>query len=554
MVVKRVLMAAACLLAAAGPSRAQVPVRTPVAKPKLLCDQVTTVADPKLEGGGVALSVRAEPPTFVAGASLQILQGSSVVATPWSGDLPSGAATPIVWDGRDALGKWLDTGSYTMRVQAAGVVTVELPLHLVRLGIREMEFQDSLGSNNEFPMVYFRKSGTYQFYATPAIHEYLNVQEAGELADLDMNNGDPRSVVPVHTATDMPVMEGANYDDDRYNYPLAYVQGSAPRVEVTFGSSACSKAGVAISPGYPVPGHEIRLQAWVASQVVASSAPIQPGGTALLDLVPLPSHLSRSEVEIEWKWQTRSGESAPWSDILGSTKTTHRFYTLLGEPNFKANPNGTQYAGPWVEVCEYMTTWAQALGLFPADAATLTQTHVQGFFGQTSGIPAALEGVKYDAGPLGGDSGSNRYFSSSTWRINLSSWLNNHAGGPFVNCSDNMGATTTMLSMLGVDNVRPMRLGGMTLKAIWGIGAPAYTTNLWGSGSHGFSYHHIVTDDNAQTVSDTCMQLDEDGTPGATPGIPGWNHRRPWLGIGGYRDLSAYNTVSYSLETLPGLY
>ena len=54
-------------------------------------------------------------------------------------------------------------------------------------------------------------------------------------------------------------------------------------------------------------------------------------------------------------------------------------------------------------------------------------------------------------------------------------------------------------------------------------------------------------------VIDTCMQLDEDGNPGSTPGIPGWNVDRPWAGIGGYDDLSSYNPVSTTLELLPGL-
>ena len=85
--------------------------------------------------------------------------------------------------------------------------------------------------------------------------------------------------------------------------------------------------------------------------------------------------------------------------------------------------------------------------------------------------------------------------------MDLSHLLNQHAKGVFVNCTDNMGATTTMLSMLGVPNLRPVYLGPMNLKAIWGIGAPDYTTDLWGTGNHGFNYHHIVTDDDAATVA-----------------------------------------------------
>ena len=110
----------------------------------------------------------------------------------------------------------------------------------------------------------------------------------------------------------------------------------------------------------------------------------------------------------------------------------------------------------------------------------------------------------------------------SGYTMRLARLLNGHALGVYFNCSDNMGATTTMLSMMGIDNVQALRLGPMTLNAIWGIGAPAYTTDLWGPGSNSFSYHHIVTRDAGTTVIDSCLQVDEDGTPGSTPGVPGW--------------------------------
>jgi hypothetical protein len=92
----------------------------------------------------------------------------------------------------------------------------------------------------------------------------------------------------------------------------------------------------------------------------------------------------------------------------------------------------------------------------------------------------------------------------------------------------------------------------MTLRSIWGIGSPGYTTDLWG-GSHGFSYHHIATRDDGLHVIDSCMQLDEDGNPSSVPGVPGWNHDRLWDGPGGYDDLSATNTVTKTLQALPGL-
>jgi hypothetical protein len=153
---------------------------------------------------------------------------------------------------------------------------------------------------------------------------------------------------------------------------------------------------------------------------------------------------------------------------------------------------------------------------------------------------------------MGGDGGANHYFIASQHRIELSDLLNNHANGIYLNCSDCAGSTSTMLAMLGVDNVQLVHLGSMTLKAIWGIGCPAYTTNLWGGGGHGFSYHKIITRDAAVHVSDACMCLDEDGSPQTTPGIPGYNCDREWEGVpSGYEYLSAYNQVTRTVQALP---
>jgi hypothetical protein len=206
-----------------------------------------------------------------------------------------------------------------------------------------------------------------------------------------------------------------------------------------------------------------------------------------------------------------------------------------------------------VEVAEYWYQWHQKLAIPITSEAACVETHVKGFFGQNAGIPTAIEGMVYDAFPLGGDGGATHYHNTATSNMGLSALLNGHDLGEYFNCTDNMGATTTMLSMMGVKNVRPIRLGSMTLRAIWGIGAPGYTTDLWGGGSHGFSYHHIVTRDDAIHVIDSCMQLDEDGDPNTTPGTLGWNNDRTWAGPGGYENLSASNPVSKTLETLPGL-
>jgi hypothetical protein len=543
----------ALLTAAARGQGDRAPIPPQVQDVVLVLDSAPRIADPKLAGGDVIVSFHVQPVGAKVSASLEILSSGALIDTVWSGTLEGGAAsTQVAWDGRNTAGQWCDTGAYTIRISGPGAAKAERPLHVVRLGITELEAQDSPAGNDEWPMVYFMKGASYQHYATPAIHEYLNVAELGEISDLDLDNGDPRPVAAVHTATDEPALEGNEYEDDRYNYPLAYIRGASPRIELTMGDSATSAAGRAMTAGYPVAGFELRTAVRQDGGAPIYTAPITPGGTSLVDLATLPNEVLRVDTDLDLSWQYRAVGGSAWSDVAGATTIPLRIYTLLAEPNFASGAAGTAYAGPWVEVAEYITSWKATLGFPASNERELTEVHVQGFVGQNGGIPTAIEGVLYDAFPLGGDGGATHYFNSNVWGMNLSALLNSHAKGVYVNCTDNIGATTTMLAMMGVDNMRPLRLGPMQLKAIWGIGAPGYTTNLWGGGSHSFSYHHIVTNDDGVTVSDTCMQLDEDGDPTTTPGVPGWNHHRSWADVGGYDDLSSYNSTSWTaLQSLP---
>jgi len=514
--------------------------------------EATRVADPKLAGGNVRLAFRLQAAGTSAGAVAEVRANGALVKTLWSGTLVGGAApTQVVWDGRDANGARCATGSYALSVHGPGLMAQQLPLDLVRLGVTEIEAQDSPAGDDEFQMVYFKKGTAYGFYATPAIHEYIDVARSGELSDLDLDDGEPRPVVMVHDGTAEPVMDGANYDTSTFNYPLAYVRGTVPRLELTFGASATAVGGAVMDVGYPLQGVELRVHCAQGTTILGADQ-VMPGGTALVDLGPLANDVGREDRLVTFRFQARVAGELAWREIPGAQTIPLRFYTLLDAPRFKNGATSAQYAGPWVEVAEDFASWKSTLGLPAANQHDLTNVFVHGFFGQNGGIPTPIENVKYDTVTLGGDGGATHYFNFSNSNMRLSRLLNNHALGRFVNCSDNMGAATTMLSMLGAQHMRPVRLGFMDLRALWGIGAPGYTLDLWG-GSHAFSYHHIVTDDDAVSVSDTCMQLDSDGNPLALPSTIAWNVQRPWAGIGGYNDLAADNVVTKSLEQLPGL-
>lgn len=548
---------AACTLAAvAGSAFGQAHTQSPgQVRMAIHPDGHDRIFDPKIIGAGAVASFHLSGGGSVA-AKAEVHGPAGMLKPVWSGILVGGAPpTQITWDGRDAVGDYVDTGDYVLRVgaQTGGGPVLTLPITVVRLGVTEIEFQESGAADEEWQMVYFMKgSSDGVFYATPAVHEYLNTGKIGEVSDLDLDDGDPRPPVPRHFGTAEPVMDGINYETERYNYPVAYLAGATMRLEATVGATGTSASGVPMPAGYPVPGYDLRLVATYQDGTSAASGPIQPGDSVTLDGPDVPAAAGRSGLGIDWSWQYAPAGTGAWTDVPGAATTAHRVYSLIAAPKFKAGATGTQYTGPWVEMAEYFAYWKQKLGTDTTTEDGVVETFVKGYFGQNGGIPEAIEGVVYDTNVLGGDGGATHYFQTFGSNMDLSALLNAHAKGVYVNCTDCMGGTTTGISMLGVADVRPVRLGPMTLKAIWGIGAPDYTTALWGT-AHSFSYHHIVTRTDGFDVIDTCMQLDEDGSPGSTPGLPGWNADRLWGGIGGYDDLSSYNTVSKTLELLPGL-
>ncbi|HKE01239.1 MAG TPA: hypothetical protein VKE69_09535 [Planctomycetota bacterium] len=512
------------------------------------------VADPKLAGGSIPVRYRLEGPAATASVVIEIFRGIDPVATLYGGTEAIGSAIhEHVWDGKWTDGKFADPGAYVVRVSATPTGGAEahadLALSLVRLGITEIAAQSSGSTTNEWPLVYYKKGGAYGFFATPQIHEYLNVADAGQVSDLDLDDGSARPPVPVHLDLASPPLEGTIYEDDAYNFPLCYAASSQPALQVRFGSTGTSMLlNGSIGAGFPVDGVDLRVVASDGAGDWTPSGPIAAGDSATITGPALPGSVARTDRTVVFRWQWKEGSSA-WRDVPGSLPIALRFYTVLGTPLFAPGATGTAHAGPWVEVVDTMVSWSQALGVDPSDEAHLVEVGIRGFFGQTGSLTTAIKGVCYDCPSMGGDGGANHYFNAGTKYVALSKLLNAHASGKYVNCSDVASSTSSMLSMLGVANLHMLRLGAMSLNAIWGIGTPGYTVNLWGTG-HSFSYHHIVTRDGGTNVSDACMWVDEDGSPGSLPGTPGINVDRPWTS---YMPLAATNSVTKTLDILPKL-
>lgn len=553
------LLLSASLLAADGEQTGCAGIRV-VGVTHLSPGHCPRVADPKLDGGGIPVSFTLLRDDLIDAEyhlRVNVTRENRVVRQLANSRIP-GSRKPVDlwWDGKDFLGRFVAPGEYAVRVRAerlGEVYELDYQVNIVRLGITEIEALPYNG-NEEWQMVYFRKGSQYAFYATPAIHEYLNIARDGEVSDLDLDDGAPRPAVAVHTVTASPVLDGSsNYDTQSYNYPLCYLMNSRPRFQVTMGDTCTLANGAPAWCGYPVRGVQIRCLADdEAGFWESGAAGISPGESYLFNGPELPDLACRTDRTVTWYWQYRVFGDGTWTDVPGVTQTQHRFYSIVDQPYWPSGVSGTQYAGPWVEVADYLSTFADELEINPVDQALALKAFVRGYFGQEGQLATAIEGVVYDCYSMGGDGGATHYYSFPQDNVALSRLLNNHANGVFVNCSDVAASCSVMLGMLGVQNVRMVYLGTMYLRAIWGIGCPDYTLDLW-SGGHGFAYHHIMTRDNGVHVSDACMWLDEDGDPDSLPGTPGYNTDRPWSGKNGYNDLSATNNVSQTLDSLPDI-
>jgi hypothetical protein len=516
----------------------------------------TRVVDPKLGQGQVELTFKGHTRSFGATARISVRRGGQLVhvidpAFP----VGRGGLRRCTWDGRAAAGV-VAPGAYEVVVEAPGSPALVFPVQVMRLGLRSIAVSASQ-PGAEWQMVYYKRQNGYGYYATPALHEYLNRDDVGEVSDLDHNDGSPRQPVLPHADVRQPALEGASYEDDRYNYPVALLGGASPVFRATLGSVSMSSSGVLGGPGYPASG--LRLKARVVDDLQrewsVAGGDVVPGLAFSVQGPSLPLGLGRHELELTWSFLCSSDGGATWQPVAGSFLTEHVLYTLPGAPVFAPGAVGTQHAGPWVDVIDRIAGWGDRLGVSTVDAGGVMTALGLGFHGNYGAQTAAIEGVVYDSFLLGGDGGASHYYTgvAPSHGVQLSRLLDGARNGPFVNCSDCASAMAAMAAMAGVANVRLMRLGAMPLKAIRGIGASGYTLDLWGGvAMHAFSYHHVVTRDDGVSVSDVCLTVDEDGDPLQLPGMPGHNIDRPFAGgAGSYTQLVTAGPVSWSLESVP---
>ncbi len=500
-----------------------------------LSDDTTRVADPKLPGGGASISFKLMQ-NGNANVIVEVLDESGRVVATVSQQAIHGQNEQInlFWDGRNETGDFVDLGVYSIRIrEAAGqFAAVQYKLHVIRLGIVEVAALESVRGNDEFQMVYFMQGDEFRFFLTPSTHEFSLGAGANSVSDLDLDNGDPRPIPPIHEATNRPVMDGSGLATAGYNYPLCYQRDATPRLRITMGKSATSASGVSSQTVFPAGGHEIRLQAGLGTAVLSTSPPIGGNRMVVIDGPRLPTSVTRIDHQIGFSWQYHVPETGRWVTIPGSLLIPLRFYTVLRGPQFEGERNGNQYKGPWVEVADHFFDWSRMAQQPIQDDHDLIFAFVKGFFGQSTHATQPFENIAYDP--------QTEFAKNGT--LDLSRLLNGDGNVRFANCVDVMATTLAMLSMMGAENLKGFATGGMDLRAVRAIGTPNYSLDLFGiAHSHSFDVHCVVSADNGATIIDACLQVDEDGNPDALPGMPGWNIKREFAGPQGYDILSSSN-------------
>lgn len=453
--------------------------------------------DPKLEATDwEAISRVTGSGTY--SATLTVRRGNTRVATLISSATRTrGRTYRDSWDGMDSSGDVVPPGTYSVRLED-GSARHEQTLHIVRLGVRSVTF---LG-DDRVPLAYHRvagASGGVLPLDTLGAAWTLNLS-AHSAGCLDASTGRALSGAAPWQGLDAPPRTSSGSVRQRgRSLPVAYVQGSTPRVRLLLGDSA-SDSGSEVACGYPISGQPLRVVVSVGGSPTDASGEVTPGGQATVDLGSLPRGVGKRSLSLRLTFQVRQGGA--WQDVPGFQETRHTIYTVIAKPSTTMLPDGT----PWVAGLDLVSGWA---GGNATSWSAVLDACVRGVNGS---------GLRYDV-----NYGAPAYTQGSVledpW-LDLESFLDGHGNGEIVNCLDCAGLVSKLAAQAGVDSNVVIIGYNFDLNWLRGIGWQSFTHSLFG-GSHGFSYHAVASGDRGRTVHDACLSVDDDSRPWSAPHTEG---------------------------------
>ncbi len=455
--------------------------------------------DPKLEGASLDVRTRVDGAGAYTATLSVVDRAGRVVRTLVQGvQRQAGTDHVDAWDGRDPGGRFVATGTYTLRLEAARAgqptVTLERALPVVRLGLVAIAFADTGAGGARVPLDYHRTNPSVagsRFAVDAAGPAWAAERSSLGDACLDAPDGSPLPLPALWTRVDAPPRTTTGSVATRgRSLPVAYAPGARPSLRVRLGESG-AHAGAATSANYPLAGAPLRLVL-----EGEASVDLSPGAEVVVRAPAVPAAVGRYDQEYAFRFQAWDG--AAWSDVPGRVRTSHRVYVVLGPPA------ASNLRRPWVAVVDKVAGWSAGRA---ADVAGVLEV-------VTRGVNEA-EGLSYDVW-----TGAPAYTDGlQLWspELDLEGWLH-RTRGTVVNCLDCAALVTTLASQVGASAEVATVGDNFRLHWLRGLGGTRFIHDLFG-GWHAFSFHAVATIDAAATIHDACLRVDDDTRPDAAPHV-----------------------------------
>ncbi len=387
-------------------------------------------------------------------------------------------ATPTAtWDGRDAKGDRVPSGTYTieamaLRDEATAVDATEV--RVVRCGVARAWAEGDKGVSAEAVALWWYASRSLQDLDQPFVS--LSALEDG-----------------VGEASQFPAVTDDLADEPRRgNLPLAFTWDSQPILTLELGDVT-----VLGTTGLEGAGVSLRIPGWTA---LAGAVGIVPGTPVVLQAeAPVAAGPSVVETTLEIVFEVTDDDAV--THTIGVQSLPVRFYALYDSPTF-------------TRTREDQTAWAAAVD--PALRA------LAGVAPDPDAILDALvdwvyydHDIEYDTDY--GASYYTDYISGYEQAVFVLSAYLERRFGRIVNCSDCASIMVAWANMLGVPLDYTIILSNYQLNYILAIGCDEFTHCPFGPSSCGFSYHAVTTDDEATTIWDATLALDGDDDPSHPP-------------------------------------
>ncbi|MHC4661694.1 MAG: hypothetical protein ACYS8W_08385 [Planctomycetota bacterium] len=476
------------------------------------------VFDPKLEGAQCCFRYIYNPEGENITLSVNVKQGGDTVQAITGPEAVSGGSpVTYTWDGRDTSGKYADPGEYSVIctvTNSSCTVEYDCPLHIMRLGIIEIDIVTPSEHTNATELV-FDRNGSHYLWDRPEWRRRAHL--AGDFGDMDNASGCARILPECWLETRQPPLESGFVADDNFNVPAAVIIGRTCNLALTMGLASVSQKTLSVvDAGYPHQAAPVRLTIDGFEQ----SEELVPGATVTLNSMNLVSdNVGKYIINLTVGYQYFHDEN--WHNVPGCEPVEMTVYRILGSvrlvPGYLAPETGAPYRA-WIKVLDQCDKWAH--GIDGNDKAAVTH--------------AITEGIYRDYNLVYDTIGNHKFFSGGTF--NLYQFINNRTFTKSLNCEDCAAGLSTFLNMFGIDSQvihvynkpgepalprEEWERGIFAINLIKPIGRDYWTKYPILQDKAGFSWHEIVghpgSSGTVTHVSDACLAADADADPLSEP-------------------------------------